>query len=117
MQYVRMFTGADGQTQFEEVAVPGTPGGGGSSELSAPIPVLGAVFARLAAGFVREPHVAPRRLLNVSSCRSPPSGSLIGKGTCPRYLSHNPSGDECRTGRAVRVSWRDAGHPASAPAS
>ena len=61
MQYVRMATGPDGQTQFEDVEVPGAPGGGGGSELSAPIPVLGVIFARFAAGFVREPHVAPRR--------------------------------------------------------
>ena len=38
MPSVRMPTGADGQTHFEDVTVPGTPGGGGESVLlSAPI--------------------------------------------------------------------------------
>ena len=62
MQYLRMFTGADDQTQFEQVAVPGTPGGGGGSALSAPIPVLGVVFARLAAGYMRPGHNSVRRI-------------------------------------------------------
>ena len=83
MQYLRMFTGADGQTQFEQVAVPGTPGGGGGSALSAPIPVLGVVFARLAAGYMREPHVAPRRQFVVTLAGA---GEVVTAGGAVRRL-------------------------------
>jgi hypothetical protein len=61
MEYVRIFAGADGHSQLEDVAVPAAPGGRGGSAVADPIPLGGMVFARLAAGFVREPHVAPRR--------------------------------------------------------
>jgi hypothetical protein len=61
MQYLSIVTGSDGHSRFEEVAVPATEGGRGGSVAAAPIPLSGMVFARFAAGFVRAPHVAPRR--------------------------------------------------------
>ena len=61
MKYIRIYAGPEGESHFEEVEVPATPGGGGGSALANPIPITGVVFARLAAGFFREPHVAPRR--------------------------------------------------------
>jgi uncharacterized cupin superfamily protein len=61
MRYLRLYTGANQQSRFEDVAVALTPGGGGGSGLSQPVPVMGVVFVRFAPGFARGLHVAPRR--------------------------------------------------------
>jgi hypothetical protein len=61
MHYVRIFTGADGQSQLEAVEVPAATTTRGGSVAAAPIPLSGMVFARFSPGFVREWHVAPRR--------------------------------------------------------
>lgn len=61
MQYVRIHTGPDGHTHFQDVQVEMQPGGGGGSALSAPVPISGVVFARRKAGFSLPLHNAPRR--------------------------------------------------------
>jgi uncharacterized cupin superfamily protein len=61
MQYLRLYTGPDQQSHFEDMEVTLASGGGGGSGLSAPVPVMGVVFVRFAAGFNRDLHVAPRR--------------------------------------------------------
>ena len=79
-----MSTGPDGQTHVEGVPVPGTPGGGGGSNLPAPIPILRVVFSHLAAGYMREPHVAPRRQFVVTLVGA---GEVVMAGGEARRLS------------------------------
>jgi hypothetical protein len=61
MQYVRIFTDTDGHSRFEDVEVPAAAATRGGSVAADPIPLSGMGFARLAPGFVRAWHVAPRR--------------------------------------------------------
>jgi hypothetical protein len=59
----RIFTGADGQTQAEEIEVPikATGGTGGLGELSAPYKVTGLEFRRTPPNYFYDWHTAPRR--------------------------------------------------------
>jgi hypothetical protein len=78
MQYVHLVTGTDGQSRFEEAAVPFTAGGRGGS-VAAPIPLSGMIFARLAPGFARAPHVAPRRQFVVTLAGAGEVGASTGE--------------------------------------
>lgn len=60
MQYFRIHATPDGASHFEDVKVEMVPGGG-QSDLSAPIPVMGLVFVRMAPGYARDLHTAPQR--------------------------------------------------------
>ncbi len=60
MRYLRLAAGTDGISRFSE-QTPELAAGGGASELSAPVPLGGAVFLQIAAGTDSLPHPAPRR--------------------------------------------------------
>ncbi len=60
MKYFRIYAGPDGESHFEDVQVPGAPGGG-QSDLSEMIPVTGVIFRRSPADQYVDWHPAPRR--------------------------------------------------------
>jgi len=60
MQYFRIYTGADGETHFEDIDVE-MEGAAGASALSALVPVSGVIFRRSPADQYISWHPAPRR--------------------------------------------------------
>lgn len=60
MKYLRIYAGPDGESHFEDVDVPMTPGGG-ASDLSALIPATGVIFRRSSPDQNIDWHPAPRR--------------------------------------------------------
>ncbi len=60
MKYFRIYAGPDGESHFEDVEVPLTPGGG-QSRLSETIPATGIIFRTSAADQYIDWHPAPRR--------------------------------------------------------
>ena len=65
MRYVRLYTGADGETQFEEIEVALTPQDFAPParpfDLSAPVDAQRVIFGTFPAGWSGARHVAPRR--------------------------------------------------------
>ena len=59
MHVHRIYTGADGQSHFEDLDVPLSPGNYGA--LSSVVPITGVVFRETYAGGHLDFHVAPRR--------------------------------------------------------
>lgn len=61
MEYLRIYTDADGESHFEEVKVPLGQRTGTGSELSEMVPVQGVIFRRTSADQFVDWHPAPRR--------------------------------------------------------
>jgi hypothetical protein len=81
MKVVRIYTGADGRSHFEDLDVPLAPGRYGS--LSAPVPVTEVVFRETPAAGLLDFHPAPRRQFVVTL-----SGTVeveCGDGTRRRF--------------------------------
>jgi hypothetical protein len=70
MHYLRLYTGPDGASHFEDVSVAMSPvefiPGRALVDLSAPHPVTAVVFASLAIGWGGDAHPTPRRQLIVA---------------------------------------------------
>lgn len=64
MRVVRIYTGADGRSHFEDLDVPLAPASYGS--LSPPVPVTGVLFRETPADGLLDFHPAPRRQLVVT---------------------------------------------------
>ena len=82
MRVTRLFTGADGESHFEDVDVETTPHGDIGS-LSAVVPATGVVFRETPAEYCYDWHNAPRRQYVVML-----EGSVeieVGDGTCRRF--------------------------------
>jgi hypothetical protein len=69
MEYVRIYTDADGETHFEDVPIQTelrqSPVSTSQAELSEPMLVERAIFRHVVVDHPPEPHVAPRRQLVV----------------------------------------------------
>jgi hypothetical protein len=61
MQYVRLYTGPDGLSHFEDVEVSTVPGTQPQTELSHVFPVKGMVMRHHGVEYEQDFHVAPRR--------------------------------------------------------
>jgi hypothetical protein len=61
MKVIRVYTGTDGQSHFEDLEIPQSPGTNGS--LSEQLPTTGSTFGTIPGGFFQDFHPAPRRQL------------------------------------------------------
>jgi len=61
MNYLRIYTGSDGLSHFEDVEVELAATGTSSSLTSEPVPATGVIFRRSPAGQFMDWHHAPRR--------------------------------------------------------
>ena len=81
MNVVRLYTGDDNQSHFEDVDLPFEPHGGG--EATPLLKVPGLVFHRRAPGYVLDWHGAPRRQYVVTLAGQ---GEIeVGDGTVRRF--------------------------------